>query len=102
MVGLFPGTCKNRRSRTGDIISTMLNTNFIPLNIIVINRRYAQMMYDMSGLMEFLFMDICKSSSSPTRINTVIILSGMGCGMSSHCHNSTTKKRSIEILYIGI
>ena len=54
------------------------------------------MMQDMSGLMEFLYMEICKSSSIPTRINLVIILSVMGCGMSSPCHNIATNKRSVK------
>ena len=52
--------------------------------------------------MKFLYMDICKSSSSPTRINTVIILSGMGCGISSPYHNLATKKISVKALYISI
>ena len=75
MVGFFPGTCKNRSSRTGEILFMMLNPNCIPLNRIVINRRYVKIMQYMLGLMKFLYMDICKSSSSPTRINIVIILS---------------------------
>ena len=41
-------------------------------------------------------MDICKFPSSPTRINPVIILSGMGCGVSSPWHNIATKKRSVK------
>ena len=49
MVEIFPGTCKNRSSRTGEILSMMSNPNCIPLIIIVINRRYAQMMQDISG-----------------------------------------------------
>ena len=100
MVVFFPGTCKNRSSRTGEILSMMSNPNCIPLNRIVINSRYAQLIQDMLDLMEFLNIDICKSSSITKRINLVIILSGMGCGMSSTCHNITTNKRSSIYIYI--
>ena len=54
------------------------------------------MMQDMSGLIELLYINICKSSSSPARKNIVIISSGMGYGMSSPCQNIVTKERSVK------
>ena len=72
----------------------MVSSTHIPKNRREKQRRHAQTMKVLINLMKLLGKGRCKHPSSLTGINSVIVLSGMLCGVYSPLWNLSNKKRS--------
>ena len=80
----------------------MVNSVHIPSRRRIRHRRYATSMQDLPSLMVFLEKEIQRYPSSPTRINSVSIWSGMKCGTYSLFQTHTIKRRGENIFYISL